>query len=114
MKRKLRLLTLLSCLLVLTGCMQFAIEGDCPKTPDSYFGKETIHGSFYGFDWDSKRQVRKSGNGLGIFKVEYHTNVLYSLVSLLSLGLYVPVDVDYWIEGSQTISRLPKKKKSGE
>lgn len=98
--------------MVLSGCMQFAIEGDCPKTPDSKFGKETIHGTFYGFNWDDgSRKVKKSDKGLGIYKVEYYTNPLYAFISIISLGLYVPVDVDYWIEGPKTIRRLPKKKK---
>lgn len=102
---------LVFCLLgTLGGCMSFAIEGDCPKTPDSKFGQETVHGSLYGFNWDDgSRQVRKADNRLGLAKVEYHTNVFYLLASVVSLGAYVPVDVDYWVEGPETIQRLPKK-----
>lgn len=111
MKKALSSVILLGMISFLTGCMQFAIEGDCPKTPDSVFEKETVHGSFYGFNWDDKtRNVRKSSDRLGIAKVEYHTNVFYSIVSLMSLGLYVPVDIDYWIEGPAIIERMPKKK----
>jgi hypothetical protein len=95
---------------MLSGCMSFAVEGDCPKTPDSKFGQETIHGSFYGFNWDDgTRQVRKADDRLGLAKVEYHTNVFYVLLSVVSLGAYVPVDMDYWVEAPKTIQRLPKK-----
>lgn len=95
---------------VLTGCMNFAIEGDGPKTPDSKFGRETIHGSYYGFNWDdTSRVVRKADDGLGLAKVEYRSNFFYALVSVVSLGAYAPVDVDYWVESPETIKRLPKK-----
>jgi hypothetical protein len=97
-------------LCLLTGCMSVPIEGDCPKTPDSKFGKETVHGSFYGFNWDdNSRNVCKAKDRLGLAKVEYRTNFFYALVSVASLGIYAPVNVDYWVEAPQTISRLPKK-----
>lgn len=95
---------------ILTGCASFPIEGDCPKTPDSRYGRETVHGSFYGFHWDdNSRKIRKADGGLGLAKVEYRTNLLYILASVCTLGLYVPVDIDYWVEGPAEIKRLPKK-----
>ncbi|MCU0857196.1 MAG: hypothetical protein MUC65_02175 [Pontiellaceae bacterium] len=95
---------------ILTGCMNLVIEGDCPKTQDSKFGSETIHGSYFGFNWDDdSREVRKADDGLGLAKVEYRSNFFYALVSVFSAGLYAPVDIDYWIESPQTITRLPKK-----
>jgi hypothetical protein len=110
MKRIMTTLAIICALSILAGCMSFPIEGDCPKTPDSIYGKETVHGSFYGFNWDdSNRQVRKANNGLGLAKVEYRTNLLYLVISLASMGTYVPVDVDYWVEAPKTIDRLPRK-----
>lgn len=95
---------------MLSGCMNFAVEGDCPKTPDSKYSQETVHGSFYGFNWDDEtRNVRKADNGLGLAKVEYRTNFFYALVSVVTLGLYAPVDLDSWVEAPGTIRRLPKK-----
>ena len=44
-------------------------------------------------------------------KVEYRSNFFYALVSVVSLGIYAPVDVDYWVEAPKTIERLPKKNK---
>jgi hypothetical protein len=95
---------------MLSGCMHFAVEGDCPKTPDSKYGQETVHGSFYGFNWDDNtRNVRKADNELGLAKVEYRTNFFYALVSVVTLGVYAPVDVDFWVCAPETIRRLPKK-----
>lgn len=95
---------------ILTGCASFPIEGDCPKTPDSRYGRETVHGSLYGFHWDDNiREVRKADGGLGLAKVEYRTNFFYILASACTLGLYVPVDIDYWVEAPNEIKRLPKK-----
>ena len=108
---------LLGCVLLslAMGCMNVPIEGDCPKTPDSKFGTETVHGSYYGFNWDDDtRQVRKAAEGLGLAKVEYRSNFVYALVSVLSLGAYAPVDVDYWVESPDTIHRLPKKNSKTE
>ena len=96
---------------MLSGCMHFAVEGDCPKTPDSKYGQETVHGSFYGFNWDdTTRIVRKADNKLGLTKVEYRTNFFYALVSVVTLGVYAPVDLDYWVCAPKTIDRLPVKK----
>ena len=95
---------------LLTGCMTVATEGDCPQTPDSKSTKETVCGSFYGFNWDDDcRNVRKADNGLGLYRVEYRTNFFYALVSVATLGIYAPVDVDYWVEAPPTIGRLQKK-----
>lgn len=100
---------------ILSGCMSFPIEGDCPKTPDSKYGRETVHGSFYGFNWDDDtREVRKANNRLGLAKVEYRTNFFYVLLSVISIGAYVPVDVDYWVEAPKTINRLPKKSRRNQ
>lgn len=103
-------LTTICTLLLLEGCMCIPIEGDCPKTPDSKFGRQTVHGSFYGFNWDDdSRPIRVADNRLGLAKVEYRTNFFFSLISVASLGAYAPVYMDYWIEAPKTIERLPKK-----
>ena len=93
------------------GCMNFPIEGDCNKSLKTE--TETVHCSMYGFNWDDNiRKVRKANNGLGLAKVEYNMNGLDLLVGALTLGLYVPVEIEYWTEAEKTIPRLPKKKKA--
>ena len=105
-----RMLVVVCVVSVLSGCMSIPIEGDCAKNPDSKYGRETVHGSYYGFNWDdNSRQVCKADHGLGLARVEYRSNFFYALVSVLSFGVYVPVDVDYWVQAPPTITRLPKK-----
>ncbi|MCP4049639.1 MAG: hypothetical protein GY730_02920 [bacterium] len=98
--------------MIFTSCMKVTVEGDGAKTPDSKFGKETIYGTFYGFNWNDRyRKVRKAENGLGLFRVEYTTNAAYTTLSIVSLGLCVPVDIDYWVESPSEIRRLEKVNK---
>ncbi len=92
-------LSVVVCLFLLSGCMTFTVEGDLPKTPDSTTGTETVHGSVYGFEW-STHVVDKCDNRQGLSRVRYHTNALYLLASVLSLGLYVPQNVTWWCDGS--------------
>ena len=99
---------------MLSGCMHFAVEGDCPKTPDSKYSKETIHGSFYGFNWDDDtRSAREVDKRLGLAKVEYRTNFFYALISVVTLGVYAPMNLDYWV-CADTISRLRLKNGGNE
>lgn len=108
--------TVLVCLAgCLSGCMSFELEGDGLKTPKSSHGVETVHGSLYGFEWAS-RNIVKSSDGLGLYRVEYHTNALYILVSTCSLGLYVPQTVEWWCQAreeddSDEPALKPRKKK---
>ncbi len=84
--------------IALAGCATMTIEGDGQKTPGSKTGTHTVHGSYYTFVW-SAPPVEKCDNGRGLYRVRYHTNVLYALGSLLSLGLYVPQTAEWWCDG---------------
>lgn len=74
--------------------MSFELEGDGQLTPESVCQSETVHGSLYGFEWKD-RVVTKCSDNLGLYRVEFHTNAAYLLVSTLSLGLYVPQTVEW-------------------
>lgn len=87
-------------ILTVPGCMTFTLEGDLPKTPDSKTRSETIHGSLYGFEW-SAWVVEKCANRQGIARVRSHTNAVYLLASVASLGLYVPHNVTWWCDGAK-------------
>ncbi len=84
-----------------SGCMTMTIEGDVPKTPQSKSGTDTMHGSLYGFSW-STPVVEKCDNRRGLSRARYHTNALYLVASVVSLGLYVPQTVEWWCDGSTT------------
>eukprot|EP00831_Metopus_contortus_P037825 TRINITY_DN2979_c0_g4_i1.p2 TRINITY_DN2979_c0_g4~~TRINITY_DN2979_c0_g4_i1.p2 ORF type:complete len:442 (-),score=67.97 TRINITY_DN2979_c0_g4_i1:1176-2501(-) len=81
--------------LTLSGCMNASIEGS--GTPQLTNGEEIIHGSFYGFKW-KESSVKKAKDGLGLYRIIYHTNYLYSSVAVLSLGLYVPQEIEWWVQ----------------
>ena len=83
-----------------SGCMTFIVEGDVPKTPDSETKPETVHGSLYDFRWQ-QWTVEKCEDRKGIARVEYHTNALYLLTSVVTLGLYVPQTVTWWCEAEK-------------
>ncbi|MDM8543558.1 hypothetical protein QUF90_20990 [Desulfococcaceae bacterium HSG9] len=91
---------LICCMIVsISGCATMTIEGDCQKTPKSKTGKHTVHGSFYGIVW-SAPPIKKCEEGRGLYRVRYHTNAVYVLVSVISMGLYVPQTAEWWCDGT--------------
>jgi hypothetical protein len=76
------------------------IEGDGQKTVESRSGTHTVHGSYYGFVWSEPPPVTKCENGRGLYRARYHTNAVYSVVSVASIGLYVPQTVEWWCDGT--------------
>jgi len=79
------------------GCATMTIEGDGRKTPESKTGTHTKHGSFYSIVW-SEPTVEKCDNGRGLYRTRYHTNAVYVLASVMSLGFYVPQTVEWWCD----------------
>ena len=87
-------------LLAVSGCATTTIEGDGQKTPLSTHGTHRVHGSFYDFKW-SEPPTDKCEAGHGLYRVRAHTDALDALVSLLSIGLYVPQTLEWWCDGSR-------------
>ena len=79
------------------ACSSFELEGggDAQLTPDARSISETVHASFWGFFW-STPEVQKCEPGFQIYRVEYHDNFLFALVSVATLGLYAPQSVEWW------------------
>ena len=98
--RALRMAIALAALVFVSGCATFEVEGSGSITPDAITGSETVHGSLYGIDWASR--VTEKCGGDSLFRVEYHTNAVFILASVASLGLYVPQTVEWWCSGSDT------------
>lgn len=93
----LKILKLTIALIVLSGasaCATFEVEGSGSISPNARTGSETVHGSLYGFRW-RPFTVEKCGTD-SLFRVEGHTNVGLILVSVATLGLYVPQTVEWW------------------
>ena len=99
MEKSIRAVLLCCMVFGLGGCATMTIEGDGQKTPQSKTGTHTKHGSFYSFTW-SEPAVRKCDNNRGLYRARYHTNIVYVLASVVSLGLYVPQTVEWWCDGA--------------
>ncbi len=78
----------------LAGCSTFELEGSGSISPSTITGRETVHGSLYGYRWQ-QFQVEKCEQD-SLFRIEFHTNALLLLTSLVTLGLYVPQTVEWW------------------
>ena len=91
---------LIRCMIVsISGCATMTIEGDGQKTAESKTGIHTVHGSFYNFVW-SEPAAEKCENGRGLYRARYHTNAVYVLVTVISMGFYVPQTVEWWCDGA--------------
>ncbi|MBR6389172.1 MAG: hypothetical protein IKS15_03535 [Opitutales bacterium] len=85
-------LFLLPCLVLVCACQHVNVKGD--GTPDIH-KTETIHGSYYNFYWSEYKPVKTAGR-VPLYRVRVGDNYLYALAGVLSLGLYRPLDIEYW------------------
>ena len=87
--------------LYISGCMQFSLAAGGDKDEMTKNGA-VYYGSYYDFWWGNSpedslledlenRQDEVAPRSL--YQVMYTSNALYSFVSLVSLGIFVPVDV---------------------
>jgi hypothetical protein len=91
--------TIISVLLfVMTGCASFAIQGGGNVTAkDGLRGHETVYSSCWKESSWNKRCMLKDSRA-NFVKVRYKTNFFYSLASVVTLGVFVPQDVEWWLE----------------
>ncbi len=76
-----------------TACQVINIEGD--GVPDRHGLPETIHSSYYGFNWCDYDEVKASSQQ-GLYRVRVSDSYLNALVGVVSLGLYKPITIEYW------------------
>lgn len=93
-----RVFLLLSLVTGLTACATYEIEGRGAFSPESETGRATVHGSLYGFRWAEFSADKCETEHL--FRVENNTNAAFLLVSVATLGLYVPQTVEWWCAAS--------------
>lgn len=91
--RLIRRLVFVTLIVTLCDCQSINIEGD--GTPDRHGQPETIHGSYYGFNWCDYDEV-KASNEQGLYRVRVSDTYFNALVGVLSLGLYKPITIEYW------------------
>lgn len=78
--------------LALSACT-FTVVGSAPKTEKSKAHSETVNTTFVGNERFINACLDEGGE---LSEVRFHTNAAYILVSVLSLGLYVPQNVTWW------------------
>ncbi len=82
---------------ILVGCSTFTLSGNIPKTEDSRSANKTINASFVANEPFINACIDDEGQPSGqLSEIRYQTNPIYWLVSLATLGLYVPQNVTWW------------------
>lgn len=76
----------------ISGCQHITLKGD--GVPNKHY-QETIHSSYYGFYWNDYKEIKASNNE-GLYRIRICDNYAYSLIGILTLGIYKPLDVEYW------------------
>lgn len=77
---------------VLAGCT-FTMVGNAPKTEASIAQNKTVNATFV----KSEQFINACADAhQDLAEVRFHTNAAYLLVSILTLGLYVPENVTWW------------------
>lgn len=99
MKRDAQQLLLAGTLLVATGCTSFVVHNSAEvigtkvsddSTTITYFG------SYWGLKWSGPDRIPTDNDYVGMKKVISHSNLGYSLASVLTLGIWVPMTIEYW------------------
>lgn len=86
------LLAIIAGLGLLSGCT-FTMVGNAPKTEDSRAQSTTVNASFA----RSEQFVNLcEDQEADLAEVRFHTNPVYLLASIVTLGLYVPQNVTWW------------------
>ncbi len=92
-------------LVVFSSCSSFELKSS-KAVPGYGMSKDsatmTFHGSYWPFSWSGSGSGPESNvihcdeECVGIHRVEYHTNLVYALGPILTLGLWVPETVEWW------------------
>jgi len=95
-KASLRVSLLASCVVgcaMLQGCAQYRLV----RPDDDPLGerrRETMHALFWGSMY-SPQVLSAECDGMGINDVVVHDNFGYALLSVITLGIWMPIDIEY-------------------
>ena len=88
----------ISVLFALSGCT-FTMVGNAPKSEQSVAQTKTVNSTFA----KSEQFINACAEeGQQLAEIRYHTNAVYLLASLVTLGLYVPQNVTWWCSAKDT------------
>ena len=80
------------CVIAVTGCT-FTMVGNPPKTEQAIAQEKTVNSTFVKPEQFINACVEE---GQYLAAIRFHTNPVYLLASVISLGLYVPQNVTWW------------------
>ena len=87
------------------GCMQFSLTAGGNKDEESKNGA-VYYGSYYGFWWEESPEEtllkfmeskKHEKNARSLYQVMYSSNYLYTLISFVSFGFCVPLNVRWYL-----------------
>lgn len=89
---------LIGIVFAVTGCT-FTMVGNAPKTEQSVAQNKTVNSTFA----KSEQFINACAEeGQQLAQIRFHTNPVYLLASLVTLGLYVPQNVTWWCSVKET------------
>jgi hypothetical protein len=100
-KMKIHLLCIM--LLLSSGCMSVLVQGR-GSNPDSPV-PATYHGSLWSStlweeDWIASKSRKES-----LTSVRIRTNYLYALVTVITLGIYAPIDMEWRLNNNSELTK---------
>ena len=109
LKNTLLAIVILAVSVFATGCMQVALTGSQSNNGSGNLTKEelekypkkgstTIYGCFYSktpwTEWNREKAIK----GIGLYDVRIHTNMLFMLTGVFTLGILVPEGVEWELQ----------------
>jgi hypothetical protein len=88
-------ISLVFCLILVQGCAQYHLDmSDSDPAEKPYSGK-TIHALGWGLLYKPQQITTDCNTETGINDVIVKSNYLYNLVSVLTLGIWMPIEIEY-------------------
>ena len=86
---------LITCFVLLQGCAEYRLkmmDSDPEQTP---YESRTVHAYLWGKLYDPQQITAGCNTETGINDVVVKNNYLYSLASVFTFGIWMPIEIDY-------------------
>ena len=94
MRNKARISALIVLILFIQGCYGYRIVVP-ESTPVADSGKKTVHSLFWGLLNDPQQIVAEECVSNSIHEVKVSTNIGYIILSAVTIGIWMPLDVEW-------------------
>jgi hypothetical protein len=96
---KLRLLAFVSFMMFSQSCYHYEISTHAQSVTKTVAGKQTAHSFFWGL-WQKPQFIHTPDcdtlGSNGVAKVIVKTNLGYSLITVITLGIYCPMQIEWY------------------